>query len=334
MKAAESREDHRAIINEGIALHDRGAFQEAINRYEAVLKENPDDALTLYECAFSYFAMKDYKKSNEYAFLAAKYNHQRIGRVYALIGNNFDLLGDPGKAIQVYKEAIELYPTEALIHFNLAITLISQKKYDEAKKYLKRSASIDPDHPGSQYVLGVVYYQTEYSVPAMFSFLRFLLLEQKSARATNAAALLSKILWGSATEGEKDKQINVLFKQEKTDEGDFNPTLLVIGLGSASKYTEKNKSKSEIELFHEQLNLILATMVESKSNKEECKFVCKYYLPFFSELYTRKYVEVFSYYIHRGKNIKGVDEWLILNKNKVDEFLAWSKSFIWSKNTE
>jgi hypothetical protein len=37
------------LINEGIALHDARRFDEAIKKYEMVLRENPDCTLALYE---------------------------------------------------------------------------------------------------------------------------------------------------------------------------------------------------------------------------------------------------------------------------------------------
>ena len=52
-----------ATIEAGIKLHDAGKFEEAIARYEEVLKLSPANMTALYELAYSFAANKEYEKS-------------------------------------------------------------------------------------------------------------------------------------------------------------------------------------------------------------------------------------------------------------------------------
>ena len=52
-----------ATIEAGIKLHDAGKFDEAIAKYEEVLKLSPANMTALYELAFSFAATKEYEKS-------------------------------------------------------------------------------------------------------------------------------------------------------------------------------------------------------------------------------------------------------------------------------
>src|SRR5687768_10719859 len=112
LEAAPSTEQQTLAVREGIALHDRGDFDGAIRKYEAVLAENPSNALALYEMSFAYSEKKDYKKALEVAYRGAQYKSEHLAGFYLLIGNNLDLLGEPDKAIEVYRKGIKLFPNE------------------------------------------------------------------------------------------------------------------------------------------------------------------------------------------------------------------------------
>ena len=90
--------------------------------------------LALYELAFSYSMKKDHRKSLETAYKGAHYKSKHLAGFYLVIGNNLDLLGEPNKAVDVYKAGIKLEPNTSILYFNLAITYTNLKKPDEAKR--------------------------------------------------------------------------------------------------------------------------------------------------------------------------------------------------------
>ena len=71
LEPAPPTDSQKQLIREGIALHDKGDYDGAISRYEAVLRENPNNVQALHEMSFSYFAKKDYQKSIEVGYKAA-----------------------------------------------------------------------------------------------------------------------------------------------------------------------------------------------------------------------------------------------------------------------
>ncbi|MGI8668293.1 MAG: tetratricopeptide repeat protein, partial [Aridibacter sp.] len=60
--------EQKQLIQEGIRLHDAKKYDEAIAAYQAVLKENPNCALAIYEMALSYYNKKDFDKTLEAAY--------------------------------------------------------------------------------------------------------------------------------------------------------------------------------------------------------------------------------------------------------------------------
>ena len=327
-----STESQTQVIREGVALHDRGDYPGAIAKYEAVLKENPDNVLAMYELAFSLSENKEYQKALDMAYKGAKYQSDLLTGFYLSIGNNLDLLGEPKKAIEVYKKAIKLQPDDHLLHYNLAVTYNSMSNPDEAKKSLKKAMLVNGNHPSSHLLLGTIWYRTRYKTPAMFAASRFLILEPRSRRSVSALAMLQEILRGGVREGQKPGEISILVDAATNkDEGDFGFVDMTLGLTKAAGMLEKNKSKSEVQLFVEQLDTVLAIIGESDAKGDKTKFTWKYYIPYFTEMKKKNYVEPFGYYISQTSNFAGVTEWLDANTARVNEFLSWSKNYQWPK---
>ncbi|HTG93725.1 MAG TPA: tetratricopeptide repeat protein [Pyrinomonadaceae bacterium] len=327
-----STESQKQRIRAGVALHDQGDYSAAIAKYEDVLKENPTNVLALYELAFTLSAKKEYRKSLEMAYKGAQYQSESLTDFYLLIGNNLDLMGEPKKSVEIYKKALTLKPDDHLLHYNLAVTYNNMGNPEEAKKSLKEATFANPNHPSSHLLLGTIWYKTRYRTPALFAVSRFLIIEPRSQRSPNAFNVLQEILKGGVSEGQKPNQINIAvdFAASK-DEGDFGTVDLVLGLSRAAGMTEKDKSKSEVQLFVDQLETVLAIMSETDPKGDKTKFTWRYYIPYFVEMKKNNYVEPFAYYISQTSRFAGVKQWLADNGTRLNEFLSWSKNYQWPK---
>ncbi len=325
-------ENQQRLTREGVALHDQGKYDAAAAKYEEVLKENPDNVETLYEITLTYFTKKDYRKSLEFAYRGARYKSNLLGEFYVVIGSSLDDLGDSKKAIEVYKAGIKLAPNAALLHYNLGITYGRIGKPEEARKSLKKSLSLNPNHASSHLALGDLFYKGDYKTPALLAMSRFLMLEPDSPRSATAYRVFKEILQGGVSQDENTKHINVVVTMsDKKDEGDFGPVDMAIGLTKAGDYLEENKGKTQSQLAVAQLNTYFAILSEQNSKGNQSKFVWKYYVPYFSEMKKRNYIEPFYYYVSRSSDNAEVKKWLEENFRRVSEFLNWSKQYQWAK---
>lgn len=323
-------DSQKRVIREGVVLHDRGDYDGAIAKYEEVLRENPENDLALYEMAYSYQMKKDYRKSLELAQKGAQYKSDNLIGFYLLMGNNLDELGEPKKAIEVYKQAIKVKP-ESLLYFNLAITYSRMNNAEEAKKNLKKAVYLNPNHPSSHLVLGQLFQTTRYKIPALFAVMRFLVLEPKSRRSSIGYKIFSELMGAGVTQ-KSPTEINItLDTGGKKDEGDFEALELTLALTKAAGADEKEKHKSEVQLLVDQLNGQLAIVSDMEAKGDKSKFTWRYYVPYFTELKKRNHVEPFVYYISQSSEMPGVTEWLQANPDRVIEFLNWSKSYQWAK---
>lgn len=324
-----STEKQAALIKEGVALHDQGKYDAAISKYEEALKENPANVEALYEMSFSYAMKQDYRKSLDVASKGAQYRSRLLPAFYIQIGNNLDNLGETAKSIEVYKAGIKLSPQAAMLYYNLAVAYSNQNKLDDARKTLKQAIAYNPNHPSSHLFLSSIWRQGGYKVPALLSACRFLVLEPGSGRAVAALKIVHEIMGGNVTVGKNPNEINVLLDMSaKKDEGDFGAVDLILGIGKAAGMTEKNKNKTEMQLLAEQFDTLFAILSEQS---DKSKFTGKFYVPYFGEMKRKNFVEPFVYYVNQSSSNAEVKTWLTNNKARVNEFLAWSKSYPWPK---
>ena len=325
-----STEKQSAAIREGVALHDRGDYDGAIRKYEEVLAENPSNTLALYEESYAYSAKKDYKKSLELAYRGAQYKSEQLAGFYVLIGNDLDLLGQSDKSIEVFRKGIKLFPKEGALHFNLAVAYLNAKRPDDAKKSLKESLVLNPQHPSSHFLLANVFFRTGYRTPALLAAARFLALEPDTQRSATALKIVRDVLGGGATPGAKPNEITInLDMNAKKDEGDFSSVDIVLGLTGAVGMTEKGKDKTEAQRLADQLDTLISLLDEKDSKKKESTFVFQYYVPYFIEMKQKGHVEAFVYNALQSSGLPGVREWLSANSGHVMQFLLWSKNYQW-----
>jgi tetratricopeptide (TPR) repeat protein len=320
------------LIQEGVAQHDRGNYDAAIKRYEEVLVENPNNVEALYELSFSYAMKKDYRKSLEVAHRGAKYKSDMLAGFYMQIGNNLDQLGEPKKAVEVYKSGIKLLPNMAMLHFNLAVTYSNMGKPDDARKTVKQALSIDPNHPGSHAFLSGLWHQEGYKTPALLAACRFLVLEPRSARAAGPLRIVKEVMAGGVTTGPNNQITIFVDTSSKKDEGDFGAIDMVLGLGRAVSMSEKNKGKTQMQLLAGQFETFFAIMSEQSDRADRNKFTWKFYAPYFMEMKQKNFVEPFVYYITQGDGNEETLKWLAGNKARVGDFLAWSKMYKWPES--
>jgi tetratricopeptide (TPR) repeat protein len=320
----------KALIAEGIALHDKGDYAGAISRYEQVLQENPNSIGALYEESFSYYTSKDYKKCLEKSYQAAQYKSDLLPAIYVQIGSALDELGDSKKAVETYKTGLKLFPTDYLLHFNLAVTYNRLGDVLEARTSLKKAAGFNPDHAGSQLLLSVLFDRGGYRTPSLLAACRFLILEPATSRSDTALALVRKAMQAGVSQGNDAKTINIFIDTAaKKDEGDFTTIDLIVSMTKAAEKSERNQGKSAMQLMVGSFETLFAVMGEQKGDSS--KFTWKYYVPYFVDMKKQGHVEAFAYYANRRSGDQDVSAWLLRNQDKVHSFLAWSRAYAWPR---
>jgi tetratricopeptide (TPR) repeat protein len=321
----------KQLINEGIKLHDQKQYDEAINKYLQVLKENPNNDLALYEIAISYYTKQDTRRAVEAAYKLVQYKSSTGLLGYTVIANALDDLGKPKEAIEIYQKAIkqlegdaEYTPHVSNLYYNMAIAYFKQKQYKEAREASKKAVQSNFSYPSPNYLLAVNYHGTKYKVPALLAAARLISLEINSQRTQQSVAIFLDILKG-AKKNEKTGNISInLDFNAPTDEGDFGMYELFLGTLTTVK-DEKDKNKSENEIFADAVDSLIAILGEDK--KLTSTFVGKTYIPFMMEMKSKGFSKTFAYLVLQQNGNEEAKKWLIDNAQQTANFLMWAKDY-------
>ncbi len=88
------------------------------------------------------------------------------------LGNLLALAGDPERAEEVYRRAVELNPQGVTPRFNLALLLQQRKDVSGAMHQLRRVIDLDPDHAWAHYQLGAIFEARGMNKQAIRSYAR------------------------------------------------------------------------------------------------------------------------------------------------------------------
>jgi tetratricopeptide (TPR) repeat protein/2-polyprenyl-3-methyl-5-hydroxy-6-metoxy-1,4-benzoquinol methylase len=212
-----------AMIDEGNALEEQGRMPEAMERYEAAIKTDPqcaraylnrgnvllagarfDDARNAYTLAITYdphYAAAHFNLGNlNYRageFELALRNYQaaigiRPDFADAFVGmaNALDSLGRTSEAVESYERALVINPRYAEIHFNLGVLATTQGWYEEAAGSLRRAVEIKPDFVQAHHKLGAVLSTLHQLDAAEASLHRALSIEPESAEILHDLATI------------------------------------------------------------------------------------------------------------------------------------------------
>jgi tetratricopeptide (TPR) repeat protein len=315
-------------INAAIDLHDQGKYDEAIARYQAVLKESPDNVLALFELAFSHAAKKEYQKTLEIAQKGTEYKSDLLAMFYDLMGTTLDSMGEPQRAISAYTRGIELVPNDSSLFYNMAVTYQeSLKDGDRARQALKKAVVINPRHAEAHRFLGQLFQAAGYRTAAFLTIGRFLIIRDATARG----ALQAYGLWRAVLRGDYPPLAGATANEPpKNDEGDFSAFERLIDTSHAAATKEQDAGKTEIEALVGQLDALLVGLSGTQSANRST-FVGTNYVPYFIELKQKNFVETFTYWVSQRAPVPGVKEWLVAYPDRVKEFLSWSENYVWPR---
>ena len=313
--------DVKQLVNEGIALHDQGRYDEAIAKYNAALAEDPSSDLAAYELAFAYHAKGDFAQCKTILEPRVKTKNPYRVEMHGILGNCYDMGGDPARAIETYRRGLKIDGNDTQLLYNLAVTLTVKGDYDEARKLLKKELAINPNHRSGHYALAQVFDAQNFRVPATLSYLRFLSVEPSGERA-KAAASRAVTLLGAGVERKDEQNISITIdSNSRKEEGDFSATEMMMALAGATQSLPENENKSDFEKTLGHVITTLAMVVEGPDKKRN--YTATQLVPFFRTLSDRKLLEAYAATAISSLGLAGGDEWRLAHADEIQAYMQF-----------
>jgi hypothetical protein len=323
----------RVLIDEGIVFHDHRRYDDAIRKYEQVLRENPDCMPALYELSLSLYNKPDKARADEVARKGAQYKSNQLAGFYGIIANNLDDSGKSEEAIALFKTAMKILKEDKSLNsqlgeisYNFGLTYFRLKQYTEARNVLKDGVYASFGHPSANFLLAEIFTGTKYKIPGLMAAARYLGLDQKNpARVKRAAAIILERLKKTEAD-EKTGNINIFLDMgAPKDEGDFGMYELLTSISGVSTDEDKKANKTENQKFIDSLSSLISMLGGDK--KLRSTFVGKTYIPYLDAMRKAGYHETLGYLVLQTAGNSDASKWTAANPKKVLEFYEWSRAY-------
>jgi Tfp pilus assembly protein PilF len=333
---AQQKEEADNLVQEGVALQDKGEVDSALSKYNQALKIDQDNLLALMETAYSFLSIEKYDECINFSKRAIKtHPHDPLLKTaYVSYGNALDELGKTSKAIDIYEDGIKLFPEYFQLYYNKGISQNKLSKTEDALMSFQISATLYPNHASSQNALGHLLFSNN-KIPSLMAFCRFLVLEPNSKRSAANLDNVQKIMNAHvAKTDEKNVTISIgsdmLDQNKKKQKNNFSQAEFMLALNSALDNDSTNISKTEVEKFIRKFSSLIEYFKEAE--KDNYGFYWDYYVPYFTDMNDKGLTEVFAYIAFTSSKNTAVDAWLESHNTEVAGFYKWSDEFKWRIN--
>lgn len=319
-------QDSRAIVREGVELHDAGDYKGAMKKYKEVLKKEPNNLFALQEASNTALSLKEYKECIAYSNKLIVSDHaEATMRGYMNKGTAYDLMKDYKNSVEAYQEGIRKYPDEYLLYFNLGVTYLKAENLQKAKESLLESLYRNPEHASSNYMLGYADYLLQNRVRSMLALYYFLMLEPSSERSNFAFSILIEQM-SKGVEKENDQKININIASDRDTSDPFSNVDFFLSILAASTFTEENQSKSNFDKFYSYANGLATYISESSTKDGKHSPYVQLYVRFLSELKNKDLLKTYCYNIS-GHFFDESNKWLKNNDAEVSKLYNWFNDY-------
>lgn len=195
-------ESARKLFEEANAMYNEGNYGSAAVLFEEFLERNPLVYMIRFNIGNCYREMKEYDKAlAEYNVVLEKLKEadpeqksgQNQAKVYAGIGEVYLLQNELDKAQEYLKKAVDLFPTDHALAYNVAEIFFQAGQVDQAIEYYMLSSKIRPDWPLSTLKLGYAYVNKGNFAEAIKYFEKFLVLAPQDPQAESIRNLIEQL---------------------------------------------------------------------------------------------------------------------------------------------
>lgn len=311
------------FLKEGIRYHDNGKYDKAIEAYKKALEIEPHSPLVHYEIALSYFSKGDYEKTIEHSDEVLEQESTYMLQAYIAKGSALDGLGRTEESIRLFEKAIEQTEPHYLLYYNLGLNYFRIEKLQEAEDNVIKAIEARPSHSSSHLLLATVHHQQRNTIQTLLAMHYFLFLEPNSPRSLGGYQVLQESMAKNvAKDAKRPNTINIAVAPTKDEQ--FRAAEVMLSLLEASKSLEKNKDKTDGEMFTENTQSFFSLLGELK--KEENKGIWwTFYTPFFYALAKSEHLQTYCKYISQSGD-ENAKQWVADNKDKVLGFTTWLNS--------
>ncbi|OYU97365.1 MAG: hypothetical protein CFE21_03475 [Bacteroidetes bacterium B1(2017)] len=322
--AQSNKEQALSKGKEAIKLMDSGKLDESIKLLEEAQKLDPDRFDYPYEMAYAYYYKEDYKTAIK--ILEKNKNHKDVNeRLFQLLGNSYDEVGNTEKAFEIYDEGLKKFPNSGMIYLEKGNVYWGKNEFEKAIGFYEKGIEVDPSFPSNYYRAARIFCGSSEEVWGMIYGEIFMNLERNSKRTAEISKLLYDT-YKSEIKFTSDSSMSVSFSK--------NASMDISALSDPSKF----KLPFGVGVYEPTLMfsmLSVKTIDINSLDKIRSSFVDNYFangqdkkypnvlFDFQKKIKEAGHMEAYNHWILMKGDVEGFIKWQKENKEKFESFAKW-----------
>ena len=203
LEVEQQEKELEQIAANAVKLVENGKFNDAVNQFNAVIKQQPNNYAAYYGLGVTYEMMQKYPEAIK--ALQKSISMNPTPDAYKWLGISYSGLNDGNNAIKNLSQAVSIKPTDHQACFYLAMAYINfQKDYNKAAEYCEKAIASYPRRDFQYYrILGICSLNTEKYSKAVDAFSTAIELNSKDGELYASRAFAYEFL-GENKKAEKD----------------------------------------------------------------------------------------------------------------------------------
>jgi tetratricopeptide (TPR) repeat protein len=308
---------------EAIKLMDDGKVPESIKLLEEAQKLDPDRFDYPYELAYAHYLKEDYKGAVK--ILEKNKSHKDVTeRLFQLLGNCYDVLGNSDKAFEAYDEGLKIFPNSGMIYLEKGNVHWNKKEYGKALPFYEKGIEVDPKFPSNYYRATRIYCGSTEEVLGLLYGEIFMNLERNSKRTAEISKLLFDT-YKSEIKFTSDTSMTVSFCQQMTMNVNAisDPKNIKLPFCMIFEPTLLMSIAFEKSIDINSLDKIRSTFIDNYFNNERDKTYPNVLFSYQKKVKDAGHIEAYNHWILMKGDEEGFDKWQSANKDKWDNFVKW-----------
>jgi len=299
-------------------LTNEGRFDEAIQKYELVLRKDPKYDRANYEMAQTYFMLGDFGQCIAFCDKALDSKSAYIGEAMLLKGNALAKQGKYNEAIAVYQRALVDNPNDYMLYYRMGLSEHKLNDLAAAEQSLIQSLKLNSTFADSHLALSRVMADRGERLKSVLALVNFLLIEPRGPRADKAFAELREE-FSTGVQKNTDESLSISLNAKTMD---ASATEMVATLLADNKHSNK---QSELEQFVGNAKTLFAML--GAIQKDKTDFWWNFYVRFYNDMNDDRQLETMCYFISQSEPDEWIKDWLGSNHAKIEVLFDWINNY-------
>ena len=148
--------DDRALLDSAVRLVDNGEAKKALKIFDKLSKRYKDNYLVEYERLYAVYYTGDYKRAAKEGTKLLDHS-AADDKCYQLVGNAYDNMGKPDKAIEIYDLGLKKFPNSGSLYLEKGNVYMIGHNYDNALKNYTKGIEVSPAFDSNYYRMSLLY---------------------------------------------------------------------------------------------------------------------------------------------------------------------------------